>query len=79
MSVCERTPPASAATPAMSSGRTRSLKKLKRASSESAAPAQGTQTERRGLWWYLMIAGLAAALSESWTASRYLGTRHEES
>ena len=49
------------------------------ATAVAAAPAQGTQTERRGLWWYLMIAGLAAALSESWTASRYLGTRHEES
>jgi hypothetical protein len=36
------------------------------------------QTERFGLWWYLMIAVLAAALSESWLASRYLSTQREE-
>jgi hypothetical protein len=43
----------------------------------AAAPAQVKQ-ERFGLWWYLMIAGLAAALSESWLASRYLSTQREE-
>ena len=40
---------------------------------------QAQQEEPYGLWWYLMMATLAAALSESWLASRYLGTRREES
>jgi hypothetical protein len=31
------------------------------------------------LWWYIMLAVLSAALAESWLASRYLGTRREES
>ncbi len=32
-----------------------------------------------GLWWYVMLVALAAALCESWVASRYLGIRREDS
>ena len=32
-----------------------------------------------GLWWYVMLVALAAALAESWIASRYLGIRREDS
>ncbi len=32
-----------------------------------------------GLWWYVMLLALAAALAESWVASRYLGIRREDS
>ena len=43
-----------------------------------AVPAsEGTQPYP--LWWYIMAFALLAALSESWLASRYLGTPHEES
>lgn len=31
-----------------------------------------------GLWWYVMLLVLLAAVAESWVASRYLGTRREE-
>jgi len=31
-----------------------------------------------GVWWYIMLITLVAALSESWLASRYLGTRRED-
>jgi hypothetical protein len=31
-----------------------------------------------GLWWYVMLLALAAALAESWVASRYLGIRRED-
>jgi len=31
------------------------------------------------MWWYIMLLVLTAALVESWLASRYLGTRREES
>jgi hypothetical protein len=31
------------------------------------------------VWWYIMLLVLTAALAESWLASRYLGTRREES
>jgi hypothetical protein len=30
------------------------------------------------VWWYIMLIVLTAALAESWLASRYLGTRREE-
>jgi len=30
------------------------------------------------LWWYIMLLALAAALTESWLAGRYLTTRREE-
>jgi hypothetical protein len=30
--------------------------------------------EPHSLWWYIMVLVLVAALSESWLASRYLGT-----
>jgi hypothetical protein len=35
--------------------------------------------EKVSVWWYIMMLALAAALAESWLASRYLGTRREES
>jgi hypothetical protein len=47
-----------------------------RASSSGQAPQR---EEPYGLWWYIMMVALAAALSESWLASRYLGTAREES
>ena len=47
-----------------------------RASSSGEAPQR---EEPYGLWWYIMMVALAAALSESWLASRYLGTAREES
>ena len=47
-------------------------------SAAAAVPAaEGTQPYP--LWWYIMAFALLAALSESWLASRYLGTPHEES
>ena len=54
----------------------------------SEAPAQrgcrATDASRRehepfSVWWYIMLLVLLAALAESWLASRYLGTRREES
>ena len=38
----------------------------------TAAPAE--KHEPFSLWWYIMLLALAAALAESWLASRYLGT-----
>jgi hypothetical protein len=32
-----------------------------------------------GLWWWVMLVALAAALAESWVASRYLGLKGEDS
>ncbi len=49
------------------------------------APTVSTDTavtrerEPFNVWWYIMLAVLSAALAESWLASRYLGTRREES
>jgi hypothetical protein len=41
----------------------------------SVSAAQGPEREEpHSLWWYIMILALVAALSESWLASRYLGT-----
>jgi hypothetical protein len=48
------------------------------ASADAPGPPPQMKQERVGLWWYFMIAGLAAALSESWLASRYLSTQREE-
>ena len=46
----------------------------------SSSGGQAPQPEEPyGLWWYIMMLALAAALSESWLASRYLGTPLEES
>jgi hypothetical protein len=47
-----------------------------------AAPAPGPSEDKNkpyGLWWYIMLVALAAALAESWVASRYLGIRREDS
>jgi hypothetical protein len=44
--------------------------------SASGHPQQNTQPY--GLWWYLMILALGAALAESLLASRYLATQREE-
>jgi hypothetical protein len=51
-------------------------------SSESAVATDGRapkEHEPFSVWWYIMLLVLAAALAESWLASRYLGTRREES
>jgi Aerotolerance regulator N-terminal/von Willebrand factor type A domain len=40
-----------------------------------AAPEEKT---RFSLWWYVMVLALAAAVAESWLASRYLGVQHSE-
>jgi hypothetical protein len=46
----------------------------------SSSGGKGLQPEEPyGLWWYIMMVALAAALSESYLASRYLGTPREES
>ena len=46
----------------------------------ASAPGQAAQPEEPyGLWWYIMMVALAAALSESYLASRHLGTPREES
>jgi len=45
----------------------------------SFAGAQASErNEPYPLWWYIMMLALVAALSESWLASRYLGTQREE-
>jgi hypothetical protein len=44
--------------------------------SDAQAP---DREERHSLWWYIMILALAAALSESWLASRYLSKPIESS
>jgi hypothetical protein len=41
------------------------------------SPSQDRQSV--SIWWYIMLVVLVAALAESWVASRYLGTRREES
>jgi len=45
------------------------------ASAPNQSPPNNTQ---QGLWWYVMLFVLAAALAESTLASRYLGTQREE-
>jgi hypothetical protein len=42
-----------------------------------AGPSPQTR-EPFSVWWYIMLVVLAAALAESWLASRYLATRREE-
>jgi hypothetical protein len=57
---------------------------LWRGSRKSAEPAVSTagrtpeEREAVSLWRYIMLLALAAALAESWLASRYLGTLREE-
>ncbi len=47
---------------------------------EAAAPGPSEDKSKPyGLWWYVMLLALAAALAESWVASRYLGIRREDS
>jgi hypothetical protein len=49
--------------------------------STSPAPAVGYVQEKntvRGIWWYVMLLVLVAAVAESIVASRYLGTQREE-
>jgi hypothetical protein len=49
--------------------------------STSPAPAVGYVQEKntvRGIWWYVMLLVLVAAVAESIVASRYLGTEREE-
>jgi hypothetical protein len=48
------------------------------APSTAAGPAP-EENKPFSLWWYVMVLTLAAALLESWLASRYLGVQHSES
>ena len=48
-----------------------SLRPEQTSSPAAQAPAR---KEPHSLWWYIMMLALVAALSESWLASRYLGT-----
>ncbi|MFZ1206347.1 MAG: BatA and WFA domain-containing protein [Candidatus Acidiferrales bacterium] len=48
------------------------------AQAAASGPAED-KTKPYGLWWYVMLLALAAALAESWVASRYLGIRREDS
>jgi hypothetical protein len=51
-------------------------------SSERAGSTYGRAPEEHepvSIWRYIMLLALTAALAESWLASRYLGTRREES
>jgi hypothetical protein len=57
---------------------------LWRGTSKAVEPAAAGENgphelEPVSLWWYIMLGALLAALAESWLASRYLGTRREES
>jgi hypothetical protein len=50
--------------------------------SQAQAAASGPAEDKSkpyGLWWYVMLLALVAALAESWVASRYLGIRREDS
>jgi hypothetical protein len=38
----------------------------------------GEKNQPYGLWWYVILLVLAAAIAESWVASQYLGIRREE-
>ena len=49
---------------------------------QAATAAPGPSEDKSkpySLWWYVMLVALAAALCESWVASRYLGIRREDS
>ena len=48
------------------------------AAAAPSGPAED-KTKPYGLWWYVMLLAFAAALAESWVASRYLGIRREDS
>ncbi|HEX4003989.1 MAG TPA: BatA and WFA domain-containing protein [Candidatus Acidoferrales bacterium] len=48
------------------------------AQAAASGPAED-KSKPYGLWWYVMLLALAAALAESWVASRYLGIRREDS
>ncbi len=51
-------------------------------SPEPAPSRDGSVPQERepvSVWWYIMLLVLTSALVESWLASRYLGTRREES
>lgn len=48
-------------------------------SSASTAENAPQEDEQVPLWWFIMLFALMAALTESWLAGRYLGTRREES
>ena len=43
-----------------------------------AAQRVGEKNQPYGLWWYVILLVLAAAIAESWVASQYLGIRREE-
>jgi hypothetical protein len=48
-------------------------------SSQAAATGQPEDKSKPyGLWWYVMLLVLAAALAEFWVAGRYLGIRRED-
>jgi hypothetical protein len=47
------------------------------AQAAASGPAED-KSKPYGLWWYVMLLALAAALAESWVASRYLGIRRED-
>ena len=49
------------------------------ASAGADAGQQQASAGRHSIWWYAMALVLAAALTESFLASRYLGTEREES
>jgi len=49
-----------------------------RAGSSASGP-QEDKSKPYGLWWYVMLVVLAAALAESWVASRHLGIQREDS
>jgi hypothetical protein len=55
-------------------GRPKSLQPA--VSTDGRAPQEH---EPFSVWWYIMLLVLTAALAESWLASRYLGTRRDES
>jgi hypothetical protein len=48
------------------------------ASASAGALHPAVISERYGLWWYVLLLVLAAAVTETWLGSRYLGTRAEE-
>jgi len=49
------------------------------ANSAAASGPSEDKSKPYGLWWYVMLVALAAALAESWVAGKYLGVRREDS
>jgi len=43
-----------------------------------APSAPGVREERIGLWWFLILLALAAALAQAWAGDRHLATRREQ-